>query len=113
MRNNLVAVTDKQMLDNAGPFDLIVCSYGLLQSEAERLAEKKWHTLVADEAQAIKNALTKRSKAVMSLQADFKLITTGTPIENHLGELWNLFNFINPGLLGSLQKFNTNLCQRH
>ncbi len=98
----------QQMLDNAGAFDLIVCSYGLLQSEAERLAEKKWHTLVADEAQAIKNALTKRSKAVMSLQADFKLITTGTPIENHLGELWNLFNFINPGLLGSLQKFNTN-----
>ncbi len=98
----------QQMLDNAGPFDLIVCSYGLLQSEAERLVEKKWHTLVADEAQAIKNALTKRSKAVMSLQADFKLITTGTPIENHLGELWNLFNFINPGLLGSLQKFNAN-----
>lgn len=98
----------QQMLDNAGPFDLIVCSYGLLQSESERLAEKRWHTLVADEAQAIKNALTKRSKAVMALQADFKLITTGTPIENHLGELWNLFNFINPGLLGSLQKFNMN-----
>ena len=58
--------------------------------EAERLAQKHWHTLVADEAQAIKNALTKRSKAAMALQADFKLITTGTPIENHLGELWNL-----------------------
>jgi SNF2 family DNA or RNA helicase len=102
----------QQMLDNAGAFDLIVCSYGLLQTESERLAAKKWHTLVADEAQAIKNALTKRSKAVMALQADFKLITTGTPIENHLGELWNLFNFINPGLLGSLQKFNAQLCQR-
>jgi hypothetical protein len=98
----------QQMIDNAGAFDLIVCSYGLLQSESERLAEKHWHTLVADEAQAIKNALTKRSKAVMALHANFKLITTGTPIENHLGELWNLFNFINPGLLGSLQKFNTN-----
>jgi SNF2 family DNA or RNA helicase len=98
---------DRQaMLDNAGPFDLIICSYGLLQSEAERLAEKSWHTLVADEAQAIKNMLTKRSKAAMSLQADFKFITTGTPIENHLGEIWNLFNFINPGLLGSLNQFN-------
>ena len=98
---------DRQsMLDEAGAFDLIICSYGLLQTEAERLAEKHWHTLVADEAQAIKNALTKRSKAAMALQADFKLVTTGTPIENHLGELWNLFNFINPGLLGSLQKFN-------
>lgn len=103
---------DRQdMLDNAGPFDLIVCSYGLLQTESERLVQKHWHTLVADEAQAIKNALTKRSKAAMALQADFKLITTGTPIENHLGELWNLFNFINPGLLGSLQKFNERYAQ--
>jgi SNF2 family DNA or RNA helicase len=103
---------DRQdMLDAAGPFDLIVCSYGLLQTETERLAQKHWHTLVADEAQAIKNALTKRSKAAMALQADFKLITTGTPIENHLGELWNLFNFINPGLLGSLQKFNERYAQ--
>lgn len=103
---------DRQdMLDAAGPFDLIVCSYGLLQTEAERLAQKHWHTLVADEAQAIKNPLTKRSKAAMALQADFKLITTGTPIENHLGELWNLFNFINRGLLGSLQKFNERYAQ--
>ena len=103
---------DRQaMLDNADAFDLIVCSYGLLQTEAERLAQKRWHTLVADEAQAIKNTLTKRSKAAMSLQADFKLITTGTPIENHLGELWNLFNFINPGLLGSLSKFNERYAQ--
>ena len=101
----------QNMLDEAGPFDLIVCSYGLLQTEAERLAEKHWRTLVADEAQAFKNAVTKRSKAVMNLQADFKIITTGTPIENHLGELWNLFNFINPGLLGSLNKFNERYAQ--
>ncbi|MCK4494306.1 MAG: DEAD/DEAH box helicase, partial [Methylococcales bacterium] len=96
----------QKMLDEAGAFDLIVCSYGLLQSEGERLSQKHWRTVVADEAQAIKNMHTKRSKAAMALQADFKLITTGTPIENHLGELWNLFNFINPGLFGSLKKFN-------
>ncbi len=101
----------QEMVDNAGPFDLIVSSYGLLQTEADRLVTKRWHTLVADEAHAIKNALTKRSKAAMALQADFKLITTGTPIENHLGELWNLFNFINPGLLGSLQNFNHRYAQ--
>jgi SNF2 family DNA or RNA helicase len=101
----------QEMLDSAGPFDLIVCSYGLLQTEADRLSQKHWHTLVADEAQAIKNTLTKRSKAAMALQADFKVITTGTPIENHLGELWNLFNFINPGLLGSLPKFNERYAQ--
>ncbi len=98
---------DRQtMLDHLGPFDLVVCSYGLLQTEAQRLQKIQWHTLIADEAQAIKNTLTKRSKAAMSLQADFRMVTTGTPIENHLGELWNLFNFINPGLLGSLSRFN-------
>jgi SNF2 family DNA or RNA helicase len=98
---------DRQtMLDNAGAFDLIICSYGLLQTEGERLQEVEWHTLIADEAQAIKNGMTKRSKAAMALKADFRMVTTGTPIENHLGELWNLFNFINPSLLGSLAKFN-------
>ncbi|MBK5940753.1 DEAD/DEAH box helicase [Halochromatium roseum] len=94
------------MLAQAGPFDLIIASYGLLQTEAERLAEVQWQTIVADEAQAFKNALTKRSKAIMQLQGAFRIITTGTPIENHLGELWNLFRFINPGLLGSLESFN-------
>ncbi len=89
-----------------GPFDLLVCSYGLLQSESEALAKVTWHTIVADEAQAFKNTQTKRSKAVMELQGAFRMITTGTPIENHLGELWNLFRFINPGLLGSLEHFN-------
>ncbi len=94
------------MLEQADSFDVIVCSYGLLHTEAEKLTAKSWRTIIADEAQAIKNALTKRSKAAMALQGDFKVITTGTPIENHLGELWNLFNFVNPGLLGSLKKFN-------
>ena len=100
---------DRQsMLDNLQPFDLIVCSYGLLQQAevAKMLAQVKWQTIVLDEAQAIKNAATKRSQAAMNLQGDFKMITTGTPIENHLGELWNLFRFINPGLLGSQKQFN-------
>ncbi|MBK1724405.1 DEAD/DEAH box helicase [Thiocystis violacea] len=96
----------EQMLKEAGPFDLIVSSYGLLQSESERLAGVRWATVVADEAQAFKNATTKRSQAIMKLDAGFRMITTGTPIENHLGELWNLFRFINPGLLGSLETFN-------
>ncbi|MFP4075862.1 MAG: SNF2-related protein [Halochromatium sp.] len=94
------------MLDAAGPFDLIVCSYGLLQSERARLSQVRWQTIVADEAQAFKNAMTKRSQAIMALKGGFRMITTGTPIENHLGELWNLFRFINPGLLGSLRRFN-------
>ena len=96
----------QQMLDSAGPYDLVICSYGLLQSEIERVNKIAWQTIVADEAQAFKNANTKRSKAMMSLQGEYRIITTGTPIENHLGELWNLFRFINPGLLGSQERFN-------
>ncbi|MCF8057541.1 MAG: DEAD/DEAH box helicase [Desulfocapsa sp.] len=96
----------QEMLDTLQPFDLVVSSYGLLQSEGKKLAGVHWQTIVLDEAQAIKNMATKRSKAAMKLQAEFRIITTGTPIENHLGELWNLFQFINPGLLGSAESFN-------
>jgi SNF2 family DNA or RNA helicase len=63
--------------------------------------------VVLDEAQVIKNAATKRSQAAMALTADFKMIASGTPVENHLGELWNLFRFINPNLLGSKEQFAT------
>ncbi len=94
------------MLEEAGPFDLVIASYGLLQLEAPLFAKVKWHTIVLDEAQAIKNTATKRSQAVMALQGDFRMVATGTPLENHLGELWNLFRFINPGLLGTADQFN-------
>ncbi|MBF0593121.1 MAG: DEAD/DEAH box helicase [Nitrospirae bacterium] len=96
----------RQILEGLMPNDLVLCTYGLLQSEIELLGEVNWQTIVLDEAQAIKNFATKRSQAAMKLKGGFKIITTGTPIENHLGELWNLFNFINPGLLGSLDRFN-------
>ncbi|MBF0627228.1 MAG: DEAD/DEAH box helicase [Magnetococcales bacterium] len=99
-------VERQELLDGLGPFDLLVCSYGLLQNESERFAKVSWHSVVLDEAQAIKNRMTKRSKAVMELNAAFRMVTTGTPVENHLGELWNIFRFINPGLLGSLERFN-------
>ncbi|MCD4695017.1 MAG: DEAD/DEAH box helicase [Bacteroidales bacterium] len=100
----------EKILDEVGKFDVILCSYGLLQQirAGEMLAAIQWQMVVLDEAQAIKNFFTKRSQAAMKLQGKFKLITTGTPIENHLGELWNLFHFINPGLLSSLDRFNKN-----
>ncbi|MBC7503309.1 MAG: DEAD/DEAH box helicase [Herminiimonas sp.] len=96
----------KEALTTLQPFDLVIASYGLLQQEAELFAGVQWHTIVLDEAQAIKNAQTKRSQAVMALSGAFRMAATGTPLENHLGELWNLFRFINPGLLGSLDQFN-------
>ncbi|MFT4549896.1 MAG: SNF2 family DNA or RNA helicase [Verrucomicrobiales bacterium] len=86
-------------------FDLIICTFGLMQIENDLLAAVDWHTIIIDEAQAIKNAATKRSKAAFNLKADFRVITTGTPIENNLSELHSLFQFINPGLLGSREKF--------
>ena len=95
----------KETIKNLKPFDLLISTYGLLQSEAALFTKKKFNTIILDEAQAIKNKAAKRSKAAMNLKGDFKIITTGTPIENHLGELWNLFNFINPGLLGTTQSF--------
>jgi len=103
---NFAAGQRTTMIRDAGPFDLIVCSYALLQRNAKILTSCEWQTVVLDEAQAIKNVLSKRSKAAMNLNAQVRLLTTGTPIENHLGELWTLFQFINPGLLGSLETFN-------
>ncbi len=95
----------QQVIADLQPFDLLIVSYGLLPIEEELLCKVKWQTVVLDEAQAIKNMKTRRSKAAMQLQAEFRIITTGTPVENHLGELWTLFNFLNPGLLGSFKTF--------
>lgn len=88
-----------------GPNDIVVCSYNLLQLESKLFEKHHWHTVILDEAQAIKNYAAKRSQAVMRLKADFRMILTGTPIENHLGELWSLLEFVNPGFLGSQKEF--------
>ncbi len=89
-----------------GPGQVLVCSYGLLQIDGDILTSRAWHSAVLDEAQAIKNATTRRARAALALQADFKLALTGTPIENRLSELWSIMGFANPGLLGSMEQFN-------
>lgn len=94
------------VIDHAAAFDVVVVSYNLLQIGGEQFAKKHWHTLIADEAQAIKNATTKRSQAVFELDADFRLALSGTPVENRLAELWSIMRFANPGLLGSIARFN-------
>ena len=88
-----------------GPGQVLVCSYALLQIDADILAAPLWHSVVLDEAQAIKNPATRRAKAALALQSDFRLALTGTPIENRLGELWSIMGFCNPGLLGSAERF--------
>ncbi|MEL7161930.1 MAG: SNF2-related protein, partial [Bacteroidota bacterium] len=97
---------DTPLLSQLGTGDLALVSYGLLPFIGEELTEIDWANIILDEAQAIKNAATKRAKTVQQLRGDFKLATTGTPIENHLGELWSLFRFLNPGLLGGKTAFN-------
>lgn len=85
--------------------EVVICSYGLMVRDLESLKQRTWGTLVLDEAQAIKNSETLRSKAALALDAKFRLATTGTPIENRMEELWALFRFLVPGLLGSKKSF--------
>jgi SNF2 family DNA or RNA helicase len=88
-----------------GPNDVLISTYGLMLQEAAQLSEVRFATLVLDEAQAIKNPATRRARAARDLNADWRLALTGTPMENHLGELWSLFRVLTPGLLGSWEQF--------
>ncbi|MDR1792631.1 MAG: DEAD/DEAH box helicase [Bacteroidales bacterium] len=99
------ATDRKAIFQSLGKRDVLVTSYGLVQSESQLFTETTFATAVLDEAHVTKNYATKTSKAIMQIKADFKIALTGTPLQNHLGEIWNLFNFINPGLLGTLQHF--------
>ena len=85
-----------------GPWEVAVTTYGSLQ-EAHQVPH--WATLVLDEAQQVKNPHSRRALAVRRLQASFRIAASGTPVENHLGELWSLFRFLNPGLLGPWKHF--------
>jgi SNF2 family DNA or RNA helicase len=98
--------TDREaLLRNAKANDVVIVTYNLIQRETDLFTAYEFSTIVLDEAQAIKNTQTKRADTVRALQGKFKIIATGTPLENHLGELWSLFEFINPGLLGSIDHF--------
>ncbi len=95
----------KEAIEQAAAGDVVVSTYGLFVTEGEQLTAKSWNTVCLDEAHVIKNRETKTSASVMRLQAKNRIILTGTPVQNHLGELWNLYQFINPGLLGSYDQF--------
>jgi SNF2 family DNA or RNA helicase len=84
--------------------DLVLTTYGILHRE-EALREREWHTVVLDEAQAIKNASTISSRAARMLKSKFRIAMTGTPIENQSTDLWSLLEFLLPGYLGSLPRF--------
>lgn len=85
--------------------DVVLCSYGVLLRDIKKLSRVQWAVAVLDEAQAIKNPQSKTARCAFQLLARVRVATTGTPIENRLSELWSLFAFLNPGLLGSLSNF--------
>jgi SNF2 family DNA or RNA helicase len=86
-------------------YDVVFTTYGTLRRDAPFFKEKLFDYVVLDEAQAIKNSSTESAKAARLLRARHRLALSGTPIENHLGELWSLFEFLNPGMLGSASVF--------
>ncbi|MGI8446261.1 MAG: DEAD/DEAH box helicase, partial [Streptosporangiaceae bacterium] len=96
--------------------DLVITTYALVARDREALAAVPWHRVVCDEAQNIKNAGTRQARAVRGLPARSRLALTGTPVENHLGELWSIMEFTSPGLLGPAEKFRESFAvpvQRH
>ena len=108
LRPHLYRDHDREaLLERVGPGDVVITSYSLLQRDAERFQARCWNSLVLDEAQFVKNAATKTAKAARDIEADWRLALTGTPLENHLGELWSLMRTILPGLLGSWEHFRT------
>lgn len=95
----------QKTINEASSGDVIITTYGLLITEQELLCSREWNMIILDEAHTIKNKETKMSQSAMQLQGKFRLMLTGTPLQNHLGEIWNLFQFSNPGLLGTNAEF--------
>lgn len=90
--------------DYLGKYDLVVTTYAMTH-RLSWLSKQQWHLVILDEAQAIKNYGTRQSRAVRQLKGSARIALTGTPVENNLGDLWSLFSFLNPGLLGSKHQF--------
>jgi SNF2 family DNA or RNA helicase len=95
----------KQHFDTIGKYDLVLTTYPLLTRDKKALLEQEFHTIILDEAQYIKNSKAKNTQVACQLKADHRICMTGTPVENHLGELWSQFNFLLPGFLGDEKKF--------
>ncbi len=109
-------VPDLRLLDHTGidrarsgehlpDCDLIITTYGTLRRDVEFLKDIEFDYVVLDEAQAVKNASSESAKAVRLLRGRNRLVLSGTPVQNHLGDLWSLFEFLNPGMLGSASLF--------
>ncbi len=92
----------RKLIDSFGDHDLVITTYAVLRLDVAQLREVTFDYAILDEAQAIKNSASQVAKASRLLQAEHRLALTGTPVENHLGELWSLLEFLNPGMLGRI-----------
>ncbi len=95
----------KTLFPSISSYDLIITTYPLLVRDKSTLLAYQYHLLILDEAQVIKNPAAQASRVVREINARHRLCLTGTPLENHLGELWSLFDFLLPGLLGTKKQF--------
>jgi len=95
-----------QVLTQLDQCDLLVTTYGTLRTDITTICNHHFDYAILDEAQAVKNSTSQSSKACRLIQADHRLAMSGTPVENHLGELWTLFEFLNPGMLGRSAKLS-------
>jgi SNF2 family DNA or RNA helicase len=94
-----------EVTDTVAQHDIVIAPYSLLQRDREGWLDAPWHIVVLDEAQNIKNASTQAAQVASQLNTRHRLCLSGTPMENHLGEIWSLFYFLMPGFLGSQKKF--------
>jgi len=92
-------------LDDLEPNEIVVATYGLVRRDADLLSETEWGLVIADEAQAVKNAQSRTARELRRMQASARFALTGTPVENHLSDLWSLLDWTTPGLLGPQARF--------
>jgi non-specific serine/threonine protein kinase len=97
---------DKRLATALKDCDLVISTYGMI-ARLDSLRRQHWRLVILDEAQAIKNASSRQTRAVKELKGTARLALTGTPVENRLGDLWSIFDFLNPGLLGGAKEFAT------
>jgi superfamily II DNA or RNA helicase len=96
---------DDDLAEAVAGADLVITTYGTALRDLPALSAKRWQRIVCDEAQAIKNSGARQAQAVRAIPAHSRLALTGTPVENHLAELWSIMEFCNPGLLGPAKRF--------
>ena len=102
---------DDAFREQAEAHQVVITSYGTMNRDRELLASVPWRAVILDEAQYIKNPASQQAGAARSIQADCRIALTGTPVENHVGDLWSIMQFLNPGLLGTQAEFKRNYFQ--